>query len=273
MSLLTPTTQKCNMYIRSKDSLPLQKYLPGKDKNFIATQLCLSRKQVLNTWTNYLQKAINKLKVPLPVPLVTCRLRHGFKTEEPRRRDWRMKRIRVYRFDSQEVSCRKTEGKSMIDEESLVLFCEMFHAWLDTMLSFTDCLSVAASLEEDVISLSFTGQSMISWDSLRETAVAANWPKMIVGDADKQWQALLVGETAWELGFLISEVGGGGLDVLSQPRQLASPHLLLKEIKQSIGKYLHRADPFKYLLCANLVISCDKYGQVVKLRNARTLIT
>ena len=133
-----------------------------------------------------------------------------------------------------------------------VLFCEMFHAWLNTMLSFTDCLSVAASLEKDVISLSFTGQSMISWDSLRETAVAANWPKMIVGDADKQWQALLVGETAWELGFLISEVGGGGLDLLSQPRQLASPHLLLKEIKQRIGKYLHRADPFKHLLCGSL---------------------
>ena len=108
-----------------------------------------------------------------------------------------------------------------------VLFCEMFHAWLNTMLSFTDCLSVAASLEEDVISLSFTSQSMISWDSLRETAVAANWPKMIVGDADKQWQALLVEETAWELGFLISEVGGLELDVLSQPRQLTSPHLLL----------------------------------------------
>ena len=138
-----------------------------------------------------------------------------------------MKRILVYRFDSKEVSCRKTEGKSMIDEELLVLFCEMFHAWLNTMLSFTDCLSVAASLEEDVISLSFTGQSMISWDSLRETAVAANWPKMIVGDADKQWQALLVEETAWELGFLISEVGGLELDVLSQPRQLTSPHLLL----------------------------------------------
>ena len=154
-----------------------------------------------------LERTIFKSKGPSPVPLVTCRLRHGFKTEEPRRKDWRMKRIRVYRFDSKEVSCRKTEGKSMIDEESLVLFCEMFHAWLNTMLSFTDCLSVAASLEEDVISLSFTGQSMISWDSLRETAVAANWPKMIVGDADKQWQALLVGETAWELEFLISEVG------------------------------------------------------------------
>ena len=205
------------MFIRSNESLPLQKYLPEKDKSFIATQLCLSRKQVLNTWTNYLQSAIIKLKGPSLVPLVTCRLRHGFKTEEPRRRDWRMKRIRVYRFDSKEVSCRKTEGKSMIDEESLVLFCEMFHAWLNTMLSFTDCLSVAASLEEDVISLSFTGQSMISWDSLRETAVAANWPKMIVGDADKQWQALLVGETAWELGFLISEVDE--LEVLSQPRQ------------------------------------------------------
>ena len=174
------------------------------------------------------QTIFNSMR-PSPVPLVTCttscRLRHGFKTEEPRRRDWRMKRIRVYRFDSKEVSCRKTEGKSMIDEELLVLFCEMFHAWLNTMLSFTDCLSVAASLEEDVISLSFTGQSMISWDSLRETAVAANWPKMIVGDADKQWQALLVEETAWELGFLISEVDE--LDVLSQPRQLASSHLLL----------------------------------------------
>ena len=70
------------------------------------------------------QTIFNSMR-PSPVPLVTCttscRLRHGFKTEEPRRRDWRMKRIRVYRFDSKEVSCRKTEGKSMIDEESLVL--------------------------------------------------------------------------------------------------------------------------------------------------------
>ena len=187
-----------------------------------------------------------------------------------------MKQILVYRFDGKEVSCRKTERKSMIDEESLVLFCEMFHAWLNTMLSFTDCLSVAASLEEDVISLSFTGQSMISWDSLRETAVAANWPKMIVGDADKQWQALLVGETAWELGFLISEVGGLELDVLSQPRQLTSPHLLLWEIKQSLchEEYLQRADPFKYLLSGSLVTRfCDKYGQFVRLRTARTFIT
>ena len=49
LPLLTPPTQKFNTYIRSNDSLPLQKYLPEKDKNFIATQLCLSRKQVLNT--------------------------------------------------------------------------------------------------------------------------------------------------------------------------------------------------------------------------------
>ena len=49
LSLLTPTTQKCNMYIRSNDSLSLQKYLAEKDKIFIATQLRLSRKQVLNT--------------------------------------------------------------------------------------------------------------------------------------------------------------------------------------------------------------------------------
>ena len=126
-------------------------------------------------------------------------------------------------------------------------------------------------------------RGMIPWDSLGETALAVNWPKMMVDDADKHWQVLLPERqhgNAWFRKLTQTHIFTQPLWFLAPiANRHTSAVVYILEIQYSRTQMLPLIDPVQLhwvvggshqnclcaiwkTTCGNLVTSTDRDGQV-----------